>query len=448
MTTATHAPESSAELLSLVRDQRVMADRAEASILAGAVDWAAFHSEDSLVPAVEHWEQVLPLAGEGTPEVAEFCIAEFGAVLGLSTDAARALIGDSLELAHRLPKVWARVQAGTLQPWRARKIAQATRCLPPAGAEFVDQHVAAFAHRISFAALDRLIEEAKIRFDPEQARADRQRAADARRFDIHLGQVSYNGTVDVTGTLDLKDAHDLNTAITRRAGLLGQLATDLPLDLRRSLAAGEIARADLTLDLKIDPDTGTVTATAAATGTGDTAGSGSAGGSGAGIELRVHLNAADLTGAASAGGRTDDIALARLERTRSFIDLDQLREWLARPDAKISVRGVIDTAANLRSDRYEIGDRLREQIDERDGCCRFPHCNRTAHTDLDHIKPYDEGGPPGQTSSRNLARLCRSHHRLKTFGGWTYSMIEPGFYLWRSPHGHTWLVTPSGTQPV
>jgi hypothetical protein len=433
-TAPTATPDTSAELLSFVREQRAVADRAEANILAGALDWAAFHSEDSLVPAVDHWEQALPLAGEGTPEVAEFCIAEFAAVLGLSTDAGRTLIGDALELAHRLPRVWARVQAGTLAAWRARKIAQATRCLPPAGAGFVDQHVVAFAHRISFAALDRLIEEAKVRFDPEQARADRQRAADGRRFDIHLGQVSYNGTVDVTATLDLKDAHDLNTAIARRAGFLGQLGGDLGLDLRRSLAAGEIARADLTLDLE----------------TGERSGSNG----GAGIELRVHVSAVDLTAAmtgATAGADgadgADAIGLARVERTRSFIDLDQLRTWLARPGARISVRGVIDTAANLRSDRYEIPERIRDQVDERDGFCRFPHCNR-AHTDLDHIEAYDPNGPPGQTTSGNLARLCRRHHRLKTFGNWAYTQIEPGTFLWRSPHGHRWLVTPSGTQSL
>jgi hypothetical protein len=34
---------------------------------------------------------------------------------------------------------------------------------------------------------------------------------------------------------------------------------------------------------------------------------------------------------------------------------------------------------------------------------------------------------------------------MKTHGGWTYSMVEPGTFLWRSPHGHTWLRDPDGT---
>jgi hypothetical protein len=419
------ASDSSSDLLLHVREQASVAQQAEAELLASAVEWASFHSEDSLVPAFDQWEHALPLAGEGTPEVAEFCIAEFAAVLGRSTESGRVFIGDALELAFRLKKTWARVLAGTLPAWRARRIAQATRCLPPQGAAWVDQQVVSFAHQISLAALDRLVEEAMVRFDPEQAKKDREAAADKRRFDIHMQQVSFNGTVDVSGTLDLKDAFDLEKAVARRAGLLGDLGAEGSLDVRRSMALGEMAREDLTLDLE----------------SGERVPS-----SGGGIELRVHVNGEDLA-AAMAG--EDDFGLARVAKTRSFIDLDQLREWLSRPDARISVRGVIDTSANLRSDRYEIPDRIREQVIERDGTCRFPHCTRSAeHADIDHIRPYDPDGPPGQTSTANLACLCRSHHRLKTHGAWSYTQIEPGIFLWRSPHGHTWLVTPSGTQPI
>lgn len=65
-----------------------------------------------------------------------------------------------------------------------------------------------------------------------------------------------------------------------------------------------------------------------------------------------------------------------------------------------------------------------------------------------HITPYlpaDQGGPPDQTTPDNLAPLCRRHHRLKTHGRWTYTMPEPGIYLWRSPHHHRYLVDHTGT---
>jgi hypothetical protein len=34
---------------------------------------------------------------------------------------------------------------------------------------------------------------------------------------------------------------------------------------------------------------------------------------------------------------------------------------------------------------------------------------------------------------------------MKTHAAWTYTMVEPGVFLWRSPHGHTWLRDPTGT---
>ncbi|NUR09547.1 MAG: HNH endonuclease, partial [Nocardioidaceae bacterium] len=59
--------------------------------------------------------------------------------------------------------------------------------------------------------------------------------------------------------------------------------------------------------------------------------------------------------------------------------------------------------------------------------------------DLDHITPYEEHGPPGQTSPANLAPLCRRHHNQKTHHGWHYTR-EPDGYRWFSPLGREHLV--------
>ena len=75
----------------------------------------------------------------------------------------------------------------------------------------------------------------------------------------------------------------------------------------------------------------------------------------------------------------------------------------------------------------------------------FPRCGRHASgCDLDHVTPYDDHGPPGQTSAANLAPLCRRHHRAKTSGAWSYDRLAPGTYLWTGPAGLTTLVTPEG----
>ena len=65
------------------------------------------------------------------------------------------MIAAAVELKDRLPRVWARVQAGGLEAWRARRIGEATIELSPEAAAFVDGQVAPFAHRIGMAALER-----------------------------------------------------------------------------------------------------------------------------------------------------------------------------------------------------------------------------------------------------------------------------------------------------
>lgn len=123
-----------------------MVQHSDTQQLAAAVRWASFHSTDTLVgPAALGDERAMQLGGEGAPEVTEFCVAEFAAVIGKTTDAGRLYMGDALELAPRLPRIHARVVDDSLEVWRARQIAQNTRFLPPAGAAFLDGELAATA---------------------------------------------------------------------------------------------------------------------------------------------------------------------------------------------------------------------------------------------------------------------------------------------------------------
>ena len=134
------------DLLALARPQKTAEDRAAAELLITAARWADLHPPESIhdaaaftVPGCEH-EQ--PIAGEGAPLVAEFCLAELGTVLGVSTTAAKKLVGHALELRHRLPRLWAQVHAGRVAAWRARAVAEATIHSTPAltveAAGFVD----------------------------------------------------------------------------------------------------------------------------------------------------------------------------------------------------------------------------------------------------------------------------------------------------------------------
>ncbi|MDQ3615334.1 MAG: hypothetical protein M3393_01635, partial [Actinomycetota bacterium] len=135
--------------------RRRAADAAEAELLAVAAHWADLHAvlggdgvggRDGF--GVPGMERLVALAGPGAPEVAEFAPAELAAALSISTYAGQALVGDALELRHRLPRLWGRVVGGTVQAWRGRKVAERTRGLPAEGAAWVDGQVAPFAHKI------------------------------------------------------------------------------------------------------------------------------------------------------------------------------------------------------------------------------------------------------------------------------------------------------------
>ena len=104
------------------------------------MEWAAIHE----VPAGEGdcfwvYGNEVPLAGEGVPGVGEYAVAEFAAATGMSTDAGRQFIGDALEVAWRLPKLWEQVLAGSVPVWRARMVAHQTRILTGDAAAFVDR---------------------------------------------------------------------------------------------------------------------------------------------------------------------------------------------------------------------------------------------------------------------------------------------------------------------
>ena len=91
-------------------------------------------------------------------------------------------------------------------------------------------------------------------------------------------------------------------------------------------------------------------------------------------------------------------------------------------------------------DRHDPPTWLHELVILRDATCVFAGCRIGARRcDLDHIVPFDDTGPPGQTSPQNLACLCRRHHNAKTHRGWRYRRTDTG-YEWTSPLGRTYSV--------
>ncbi|WP_344777618.1 HNH endonuclease signature motif containing protein [Nocardioides panacisoli] len=375
----------------------------------------------------------VPIAGPGAPLVSEFGLMELVAVLGRSPDGGRDYVGRVIELGWRLQRTFAAVLDGRCAAWRAERLADLTRQLSADAAEFVDRHIAPVIATCTWAQIERLGEEAIIRFDPELAEKRRREAAEERHFDINLREVDSSGLVTVEGVLDAADGIDLNTAIGRRANLLGKLGSEDTLDLRRSNAAGELARQDLTLDLEVtDPQTGEVVRTVP----------------GRKVELHAHLTdtAIRALAATGLGALPAHAAVGRLANAQTPISPFQIREWVNQPNTTVIVRPVIDLADHLPVGSYEIPDRLKTRVRLRDPHCVFAHCGRPAEAcDLDHAKEHTKGG---STCPCNLVPLCRRHHRAKTLSLWRYVIVEPGTYLWIAPHDRHFLVDHDGTRQL
>src|SRR4051812_33685977 len=132
-TTAARNP-GTRRVLAAMAAQRCAADAAEANLLALAVDLVALHPITDELPAASGDRRLLcadpdtgeileddpRLGGEGTPAVAERAVCDLGAALDVSYAAALALVSDAVELCFRLPRLWALVQSGRLQTWKAR----------------------------------------------------------------------------------------------------------------------------------------------------------------------------------------------------------------------------------------------------------------------------------------------------------------------------------------
>ena len=436
-----------AAVLAEARAARRDANAAEARVLAKAVEWAHLHVVDDPDEAATWWagrglDTGIPIAGEGCPLISEFAIPELATTLGLSQESGRRFVAVALELAHRLPRLWLRVQEGSLAPWRARRIAEETLHLSPEAAAHVDAQIAPFAHKTGAAQTQRLVEDAIARFMPAYAAERREAAADQRRVFVDTHQVSFAGTTRVEAELDLADALDFDDAVAWDAEQQRALGSTETLDVRRAHAVGNLARRQLALDLGTDAEHPTP---ASAAETVDSEAVDAEGrfvrrGKARAREIVLYVH---LTDEVLRSG--DPNAPVVLENDGGhLLTAGQVAQWCGRPDTtKVTVKPVIDLNATLRSGGYQPSPRLSEQVRVRDKTCVFAHCQRSARwCDLDHVIPYDDGGP---TASDNLAPLCRLHHRLKTHGGWTYTMLEPGAYLWRSPYGYTYLRDATGT---
>ncbi|CAB4961931.1 unannotated protein [freshwater metagenome] len=356
-----------AALLASIKASRSIENTEAARQLDLAARWADLHPPESIhtaasftVAGCEHEE---PIAGPGTPLVAEFCVAELGTVLGITSTSAKKLIGHALELRHRLPRLWAQVLAGRVPAWRARAVAEATIHSTPAltveAARFVDAQVAAVAGKIGPAQLDRLVAETIKRFDladadPAADPEDGYLHVDPRHVTVHDEDVHFAGTIRLEAEVDLADGLDLHHALAHRAATLKALGSQESLDARRAKALGDLARTQTALDLHA----GGFEARSAHTSTTDedtpvlpAARE---------VVLHAHFDAT------TSGDTTIFNSTGQIEEGQRLLLLDQLQSWCGDSRTTVTVKPVIDLNDAKSVPGYDIPDRIREHVILRD----------------------------------------------------------------------------------
>jgi hypothetical protein len=442
---------STAPVLDAILAAKRREDDAARELLIGVAEWADLHTTGALMPdlygtyshldeaalqaAEDAWvsrfgmpgaDTMLELAGAGAPEVSDFAVTELSTALGRTRESGRLLVGDVVETKHRLPKVWARLVAGQVTAWRVRRLAEATRGLSAEAAAFVDAQVAHVVHTTGPAVIHRLVLEAAARFEPEATEVTECDTRSNLCFDLDLDtpatSVGTASAVSAYGLLDRADAEDLEAVIRQLAHQLYLDGSTDPLAVRRAKALGYLARGQEVLpeeDVRATQDGRATEGGRAARSASDerrpdrVSNAPSVPGTRTAlcrtVILTVHLSDAALTGAPQVDPVTGKLGLnlARLENHRQLLTADTVREWCGTPGTQVIVKPVIDLHDTVAVSSYEVPDRIATRVKLTRTTCAFPHCTRPAESaDLDHTVEYvptDRGGPPGQTSTDNLA---------------------------------------------
>ncbi|MCR1784510.1 hypothetical protein KVF89_18350 [Nocardioides carbamazepini] len=457
---------SAAELLSAAESNLTERRRAEVDQLLLVLEWCDRNSDDpqtkpGAMPVTKGGDRLVRLGGDGTPEVAELCLAELAIALRSGHISTQHLAAGALDLRHRLPLLWRQVLELAMPVWLARKVAVMARELDRDAVRLVDAAVAAAVDE-SPGRILRIAEAKVIEADlaAHQARVD----ADAKKTGCWLSRPRPGDVLDpcavgggeaatrrISAKLPAGAAVELDAVIDDLADALEthqERAEDEEPATRAQLRAEALAlladphAAAAFLDGLREPSPDPADETPPAEPRTPSRSRKAV--------VHVHVSALTLTGLPG---------VARVEGLGPFL-LQQLTDLLGRRD--ITLQPVLDLAGVTSVNAYEHPTAVRERAIQRMCGDVFPHSSNGAGVggrfDLDHPTPYvppARGGPPRQTGDHNAAPLTRQHHRFKTHGhlpdgggGYQVRQLALTAYRWITPHGLARVVTPRGTTRV
>lgn len=421
-----------------------------------AAIFADLHNPDSRptsgAPEMPGMERPRRFGGDGTPFMWEFAVADLAVELEMSTAAAKFLVRDTLNTRHRLPRLWARVEAEEVKVGYARLVSQQTHHLSAEAAKTVDAEVAEYADgRLTWARFEALVTGKVVAADPEAAAA--KEAEEAARQFARASRSSEHGMKGFYLRSTTAVIVRFEATVAYLAAALRQLGDTDPEDLRRvkpclvlanpfqamellqAVAAHRAGTGDVPDDAAEKDrggEAGVLGGLFPASGAGpdpeevgeqdlhpsqndaddqpETPACSSCEGVGAGVERFTRpFRPGDVGPADGSRFRWDwskllptvtiyvhlsqdtlirDVGGVARFEREGPVTVQHVREWLA-PHHRFSITPVVDCENMAPVDAYEIPDRHRTAVHLRTPADSFPFsANLSTAVDLDHTEEY------------------------------------------------------------
>ena len=223
----------------LVANEEELRQR-ECEVLVLAAGWADVHDLDPTAPGYEPLvERAVGYGGDGCPDVSEYAVHELGALRGTSSGTAEQLVADALDLRHRHPRLWTRVQAGEVRAWQAVHVARTCHHLSREAARLVDLAVTGYLGQLPWARFGRVLAAAILQADPTTAA---ERAEQGRRSRGVWAYPGEDGLKTLVAKAAAGDVVCLMATVNRLADVLAADGDTTSADERRAKALGLLAQ--------------------------------------------------------------------------------------------------------------------------------------------------------------------------------------------------------------
>ncbi|MCX6399846.1 MAG: hypothetical protein NTX33_07960 [Propionibacteriales bacterium] len=441
------APTAKVEFLRRAEETPYARRAADLRDLQEALEWCDLNSSDpqaepNAIPIGHGGDHLTRCGGQGTPDVAQLCAAEYAIARQAGERATWNLMSDALDLRHRFPLVWVKGQELVSELWVLRRIVVMARRLTKEQAARVDRAMVEVLGQSPGRILQ--IAEARIIEADVRGHADRIREDNSRRGvwfpkpspGEQLEVDGISGSRRVAARLKPGQSGELDHTIDVIAD---HLADEYAADPDAEMPSRDQLRAEA-LAYLADPHAAAAIIDAA-----------QADPEAAIVEQRperkqktsrrakvfIHIDADVLADGADGVARVEDWGP---------VLLSQLAELLGRAD--ITLTPVVDLRTFTSVNAYEHPATMKLRTELRTVGDVFPH---SAHhpgrgaVDHDHAVAWESDGPPGQTNDLNDAPLSRRHHRAKTHHAYLLRQTGPGRYEWTTPHGLRRIVDRAGT---